>query len=75
MRRENLLFAGGVSAVAACLIGVFVGGAVAVAQNTRPPVTFTSDEDHQNMMDQLGIKALRPGPVSYTHLDVYKRQS
>jgi hypothetical protein len=27
-----------------------------------PPVTFTSDQDHQNMMDQLGIKALRPGP-------------
>ena len=34
----------------------------AVAQNTQPPVTFTSDQDHQNMMDQLGIKALRPGP-------------
>ncbi len=31
----------------------------AVAQT---PVTFTSDQDHQNMMDQLGIKALRPGP-------------
>src|ERR1700751_1962373 len=28
----------------------------------RSPVTFTADEDHQNMMDQLGIKALRPGP-------------
>ena len=28
----------------------------------RRPVTFTSDQDHQNMMDQLGIKALRPGP-------------
>src|SRR4051795_11388831 len=26
------------------------------------PVTFTADQDHQNMMDQLGIKALRPGP-------------
>jgi len=29
---------------------------------TPPPVTFTADQDHQNMMDQLGIKALRPGP-------------
>ena len=29
---------------------------------TPPPVNFTSDQDHQNMMDQLGIKALRPGP-------------
>ncbi|WP_348263864.1 acetylxylan esterase [Telmatobacter sp. DSM 110680] len=28
----------------------------------QTPVTFTSDQDHQNMMDQLGIKALRPGP-------------
>ena len=27
-----------------------------------PPVTFTTEQDHQNMMDQLGIKALRPGP-------------
>jgi hypothetical protein len=28
----------------------------------QPPVTFTAEQDHQNMMDQLGIKALRPGP-------------
>jgi len=34
----------------------------AVAQTAPPPVTFTADQDHQNMMDQLGIKALRPGP-------------
>src|SRR6266851_6914967 len=27
-----------------------------------PPVNFTADQDHQNMMDQLGIQALRPGP-------------
>lgn len=27
-----------------------------------PPVTLTADQDRQNMMDQLGIKALRPGP-------------
>jgi len=33
-----------------------------MAQTSAPPVTFTSDQDHQNMMDQLGIKALRPGP-------------
>ena len=36
--------------------------AAALAQNSAPPpVTFTADQDHQNMMDQLGIKALRPG--------------
>lgn len=34
----------------------------APAASAPPPVTFTSDQDHQNMMDQLGIKALRPGP-------------
>jgi hypothetical protein len=33
-----------------------------LAQTTPPPVNFTADQDHQNMMDQLGIKALRPGP-------------
>jgi hypothetical protein len=27
-----------------------------------PPVQFTAEQDHQNMMDQLGIKSLRPGP-------------
>jgi hypothetical protein len=36
--------------------------AATVAAQNPPPVTFTADQDHQNMMDQLGIKALRPGP-------------
>jgi lysophospholipase L1-like esterase len=27
-----------------------------------PPTNWTAGEDHQNMMDQLGIQALRPGP-------------
>src|SRR5580704_10568868 len=31
------------------------------AQSPCTPVTFTADQDHQNMMDQLGIKTLRPG--------------
>ena len=26
-----------------------------------PPVTFTAEQDHSNMMEQLGIEALRPG--------------
>jgi hypothetical protein len=34
-----------------------------MAQSKPPaPVTFTAEQDHQNMMDQLGVKALRPGP-------------
>ncbi len=37
--------------------------AVFAQSSTVPsPVTLTADQDHQNMMDQLGIKALRPGP-------------
>ena len=27
-----------------------------------PPMNWTAEQDHQNMMEQLGIKALRPGP-------------
>lgn len=46
------------------LIAIFAfGPSSASAQDSAPlPVTFTADQDHQNMMDQLGIKALRPGP-------------
>jgi hypothetical protein len=31
-------------------------------QSAAPPVTFTDEQDKQNMMQQLGIRALRPGP-------------
>jgi len=31
-------------------------------QQAAAPSNWTAAEDHQNMMDQLGIKALRPGP-------------
>lgn len=39
---------------------IFVG--ISFGQTSAPPVTFTAEQDHQNMMDQLGIRALRPGP-------------
>lgn len=32
------------------------------ASSYQPPVTFTAEQDHQNMMDQLGIRELRPAP-------------
>jgi hypothetical protein len=34
------------------------------AENNKypQPVTFTAQQDHENMMKQLGIKSLRPGP-------------
>ncbi|MGO9085445.1 MAG: GDSL-type esterase/lipase family protein [Candidatus Sulfotelmatobacter sp.] len=44
----------------------FAAMAVLVCQmatgQQSPPANWTSEQDHQNMMDQLGIKALRPGP-------------
>ena len=56
MLPENLRFALVFAAIAA-----FSGSSLA-AGDLPPPVTFTADQDHQNMMDQLGIQALRPGP-------------
>ena len=34
----------------------------AVMRADQEPLSWTAQQDHQNMMDQLGIKALRPGP-------------
>ncbi len=49
------------------LLLIFVD--ISTAQNTSidsskypAPVTFTAQQDHDNMMQQLGIKELRPGP-------------
>src|SRR6187455_2499823 len=33
-----------------------------VPPGSPEPKTWTAAEDHQNMMNQLGIKSLRPGP-------------
>lgn len=44
---------------------VFNGGNTAFGQKAdqQPaPVNFTAEQDHANMMKQLGIKSLRPGP-------------
>jgi hypothetical protein len=37
-------------------------GAEPQKQLPPPAMNWTAEQDHQNMMDQLGIKALRPGP-------------
>ena len=43
------------------VLAVIFAAAALQAQAPCTPVTFTADQDHQNMMDQLGIKTLRPG--------------
>jgi (4-O-methyl)-D-glucuronate---lignin esterase len=75
MRSTTRLAVGGVgcliAAMAATIWGAGLRGQQAAAlpppaqsQNTAPcePKNWTTAEDHQNMMDQLGIRALRPGP-------------
>ncbi len=34
---------------------------ICAASYAQEPVTFTADQDHQNMLDQLGIKSIRRG--------------
>jgi hypothetical protein len=47
-------------------LGILISIAFSTAMHAqgapKPPVTFTAEQDHQNMMDQLGIRSLRPGP-------------
>jgi lysophospholipase L1-like esterase len=35
---------------------------ILLAQSAPEPKNWTAEQDHRNMMEQLGIKALRPGP-------------
>ncbi len=46
------------------LIGVLAMTVTGAAQTpiALAPMTLTAEQDHQNMMDQLGIKVLRDGP-------------
>src|ERR1035438_5074108 len=52
------------SLLSSCIFCVLAAAGAANSQTPATPqaVTPTADQDHQNMMDQLGIKALRPGP-------------
>src|SRR5580698_800087 len=51
------------------LIGVLalVGIAMQAAAQAPPSAAPTAEQDHQQMMDQLGIKKLRPGGVNDVH--------
>jgi hypothetical protein len=56
----------GSAATAACVPILLAALAVAAAPvlaggKAPPPVTFTAEQDHRNMMEQLGIEVLRPG--------------
>jgi hypothetical protein len=55
---KSLIFA-----LCACFAGVLLVVDLAGQEGGLPQSKdWTAAEDHQNMMDQLGIKALRPGP-------------
>ena len=62
MHRKTLLI--GLLSAGFCLAAPpLIGHGTAAAPETTPePVTFTTQEDHRNMMNQLGITKLRPGP-------------
>ena len=52
---------------ASCLLAVMVSpgglfGQPAETGKTGAPLNWTAQQDHKNMMDQLGITQLRPGP-------------
>src|SRR5436190_6556791 len=42
--------------------GAFAQPAAETAKPSSAPMQWTTQQDHRNMMEQLGIKALRPGP-------------
>ncbi len=47
----------------ALLPAVLAAAMSTVSAGQRPqPLNWTAQQDHQNMMEQLGIRALRPGP-------------
>jgi hypothetical protein len=50
------------SSISVLAISVCAVAAFAQQASAPSPAVFTADRDRQNMMDQLGIKALRPGP-------------
>src|SRR5437868_14710296 len=50
------------SVLISCVCAAAAGQSSGTSSAPPPPVTFTADQDHQNMMEQLGIKSLRPGP-------------
>ena len=50
-----------------CNSGVTLAQNAGATNSTCKPVTYTVDEDQKNMMQQLGIRAMRPGPSGDEH--------
>src|SRR5437588_6830515 len=48
--------------LSAAALATLANGVALIGQQAPEPKTWTAAEDRQNMMDQLGIKSLRPGP-------------
>jgi hypothetical protein len=53
----RLFFTSIVASLAAALACSLLAG-----QQAAAPLNWTAEQDHRNMMEQLGIQALRPGP-------------
>jgi hypothetical protein len=63
MRRNMIFVALVTAAIIPSVAASLLCGQDAPARSAVPaPVTFTAQEDHRNMMEQLGITKLRPGP-------------
>ena len=62
--RLHLASARGLLVVAASIAGASLSASAQQRASTRvqEPKNWTTAEDHQQMMEQLGIRALRPGP-------------
>jgi hypothetical protein len=45
-----------------CVCGLVTFVSLTAVADPPPPKDWTAAQDHQNMMEQLGIKSLRPGP-------------
>src|SRR5207253_4396541 len=65
VRESSMIFATH-SKQALLRVAAFAAVAVLICRmatgQQSPSAKWTAEQDHQNMMDQLGIKALRPGP-------------
>jgi hypothetical protein len=51
--------------IGAAIVVLAAGGVLPAQLNAAPSSAWTAEQDHQRMLDRLGIKALRPGVDGY----------